>query len=68
MDYFIIILLLELYFKIKYWIYKDILRVLVLKKINLILFLPILGEMKIWDFKEIERNECSFLPILFPPA
>ena len=24
-------------------------------------------EMKIWDFKEIERNECSLLSIPLPP-
>ena len=51
------ILLLDLYFKIKGWIYKDILWVLVKNSLNLILFLPILGGMKnlrgmkIWDFK-----------------
>ena len=64
------ILLLNYYFKIKSWIYRGILGVLVKKSLNLILFLPIppnFREMKIWDFKGIENNECFILPILFPP-
>ena len=63
------ILLLDPYFKIKDWIYKGVLRVLVKKLLNLIQFPPIppnFERIKIWDFKRIENNEYSFLPILFP--
>ena len=70
-NHFMIILLLDPYFKIKGWIYKGILGVLVKKSLNLIQFPPIhpnFGGMKIWDFKGIERNECSLLPIPFPPT
>ena len=64
------ILLLDPYFKIKGWIYMDILGVIVKKSLNLIPFPqipPNFEEMKIWDFKGIERNECSLLLIPFPP-
>ena len=57
-------IIIKPYFKIKNWIYRDILRVLVKKSLNLILFPPIppnFGGMKIWDFKGIEKNECYFL-------
>ena len=67
-NHFITILLLDPYFKIKGWIYKGILRVLVKKLLNLISFPPIppnFEGMKIWDFKEIERK-CLPLPIPFP--
>ena len=67
-NHFITILLLDPYFKIKRWIYRGILGVLVKNSLNLISFLSILhnfGGMKIWDFKGIEKNECSLLPILF---
>ena len=63
------ILQLDLYFKINCWIYRGILEVLVRNSLNLISFSlipPNLGRIKIWGFKEIERNECSLLPILFP--
>ena len=63
-----IILLLDSYFKINSWIYKGILGFLIKKSLNLISFLLISGEMKIWDFKGIERNEYSLLPIPFPPT
>ena len=62
------ILLLDPYFKIKCWIYRGILGVLVKKLFNLILFppiQPISGRMKIWGFKGIEKNKCSLLPIPF---
>ena len=65
------LLLLDPYFKIKSWIYRDILGVLVKKSLNLISFPPIppnFGGMKIWGFKEIERNEYSLLLIPFPPT
>ena len=55
---------IKLYFKIKSWIYRGILRVLVKKSLNLILFPlipPNFGRIKIWDFKGIENNECSLL-------
>ena len=73
-NHFITILLLDPYFKINSWIYSGILRVLVKKiiKFNFIppppQFLPILRGMKNWGFKRIERNECSLLPIPFPPT
>ena len=41
------ILLLDHYFKIKNWIYRGILRILVKKSLNQISFLPISGGMKI---------------------
>ena len=66
-----IILLLDLYFKIKRWIYRGILGVLVKNSLNLISFLsipPNFGRMKIWGFKGIEKNECSLLPIPFTPT
>ena len=65
------ILLLNLYFKIKDWPYRGILGVIVKNSLNLILFPPIppnFGRMKILDFKGIEKNECSLLPIPFPPT
>ena len=40
-NYFMTILLLDPYFKIKSWIYRGILGVLVKKSLNLIPFLPI---------------------------
>ena len=40
-NYFMTILLLDPYFKIKNWIYRGILRVLVKKSLNLISFPPI---------------------------
>ena len=55
-----IILLLDSYFKINGWIYKGIFGVLIKNSLNLISFSlipPILGGMKIWGFKGIERNE-----------
>ena len=66
---FMKILLLDLYFKIKSWIYRGILGVLVKNSLNQIPFLPIppnFGGMKIWGFKGIERNEYSLLSIQFP--
>ena len=68
-NHFMTILLLDSYFKIKGQIYRGILGVLVKKSLNLIPFPtipPNFGRMKIWDFKGIEKNECSLLPILFP--
>ena len=68
-NHFMTILLLDPYFKIKSWIYRGILRVLVKKSLNLISFplIPLNFEgMKIWDFKGIKRNECFLLPISFP--
>ena len=59
------------YFKIKGWIYRGIFGVLVSNSLNLISFPPIppnFGGIKIWGFKGIEKNECSLLPILFPPT
>ena len=41
MIHFMTILLLDPYFKIKSWIYRGILRVLVKKSLNLISFIPI---------------------------
>ena len=73
-NYFMTILLLNPYFKINGWIYMGILGILVKKSLNLIPFPSIppnfggRGGMKIWGFKEIERNECSLLPIPFPPT
>ena len=66
---FMTILLLDPYFKIKGWICRGIMRVLVKNSLNLILFSPIplnLKGMKIWGFKRIERNECFLLLIPFP--
>ena len=61
-NHFMIILLLDYYFKVKSWIYRGILGVLVKNSLNLISF-PLIpsnfGGMKIWDFKEIERNELG---------
>ena len=57
------ILLLDLYFKIKSWIYRGILGVLVKNSLNLIPFISIssnFGGMKIWDFKENEKIEWVF--------
>ena len=68
-NHFMTILLLDPYFKINGWIYRSIFGVLVKKSLNLILFHPIPSNfwgIKIWDFHEIERNECPFLPISFP--
>ena len=68
------ILLLDLYFKINGWIYKDILLVLVKNSLNLIIFLPILGGMKIWGewkfeiLRDNKKNECFLILILFPPT
>ena len=70
-NHFMTILLLDPYFKINCWIYRGILEVLVKKSLNLILFPsipPNFEGMKIWDLKGIERNECSLLPIPFPPT
>ena len=73
-NHFMTILLLDPYFKIKGWIYRGILGVLVKKSLNLISFPPTPpnfeggGGMKIWGFKGIEKNECSLLPIPFPPT
>ena len=64
-NHFMTILLLYPYFKINSWIYRGILGVLVKKSLNLILFLPIppnFERIKIWDFKEINRNDCSLVP------
>ena len=69
-NHFMIILLLYPYFKINNWIYRGILGALIKNLLNLILFLPIppnFGEMKIWYFKGINRNECSLLFISFLP-
>ena len=41
LNYFITILLLDSYFKINGWIYRDILEVLVKNSLNLIVFPPI---------------------------
>ena len=52
-NHFMTILLLDPYFKIKGWIYRDILGVLVKKSLNLISFPlipPNFGGMKIWGF------------------
>ena len=77
LNHFMTILLLNPYFKIKCWIYRGILEFLVKISLNLILFphtpapptfLPISRGMKIWDFKGIEKNEYSFLPIPFSPT
>ena len=71
LNHFMTILLLDPYFKINGWIYMGILGVLVKKSLNLISFPlipPNFGGMKIWDFKGIERNECSLLPIQFSPT
>ena len=61
-NHFMIILLLDYYFKIKSWIYRGILRVLVKNSLNLISF-PLIPSnfraIKIWGFKEIERNELG---------
>ena len=69
------IILLDPYFEIKGWIYRGILGVLVKKSLNLISFPSIPpnfggrgGGMKIWDFKGIERSECSLIPISFTPT
>ena len=62
------ILLLDPYFKINDWIYRDILGVLVKNSLNLISFPPILHNfdgIKIWGFKGIKRNDCFLLPIPF---
>ena len=47
---FMTILLLDFYFKINSWIYKDILKVLVKKLLNLISFPPIPSNFW-WKFK-----------------
>ena len=68
LNHFMTTLLLDPYFKIKGWIYRGILEILVKKLLNLILFpliSPNFGGMKIWDFKEIKRNE-NFLPLKLP--
>ena len=68
LNHFMTTLLLDPYFKIKGWIYRGILEILVKKLLNLILFpliSPNFGGMKIWDFKEIKRNEY-FLPLKLP--
>ena len=70
-NHFMTILLLYPYFKINSWIYRGILGVLVKKSLNLILFPPIppnFERIKIWDFKEINRNNCSLVFIPFPPT
>ena len=46
-------ILLDSYFKIKGWIYRGILRLLIKNSLNLISFPPIppiSGEIKIWNF------------------
>ena len=71
MEWFYDNILLDFYFKIKGWIYRGILGVLVKKSLNLISFIPIppnFGRMKIWGFKGIERNECSLILIPFSPT
>ena len=53
------------------YIYRGILEFLVKKSLNLISFPlipPNFEEMKIWSFKEIEKNECFLLLISFPPT
>ena len=68
-NHFMTILLLDPYFKIKGWIYRGILGVLVKKSLNLISFPPTPPNFegnKFWGFKGIEMNECSLLPIPFP--
>ena len=70
-NHFMTILLLDPYFKINGWIYRGILEVSVKKSLNLILFPsipPNFEGMKIWGLKGIGKNECSLLPIPFPPT
>ena len=59
LNHFMTIILLDPSFKIKGWIYGDILGILVKKSLNLISFPRILsnfGGMKIWSCKRIEKN------------
>ena len=70
-NHFMTILLLDPYFKINDQIYRSILGVLVKNSLNLISFPhfpPNFGGIKIWDFKRLERNECSLLLISFSPT
>ena len=67
LNHFMIILLLDPYFKIKSWIYRGILRVLVKKSLNLISFLSILEE---WKFEVLKMSIPSYsfhsLPLKLP--
>ena len=61
-NHFMIILLLDPYFKINDWLYKSILEVSVKISLNLILsplITPNFGVNKNWALEGIERNECS---------
>ena len=68
-NYFITILLLDPYFKINCWIYRDILGVIVKKfiKFNFIAsyFFQFL-RTKIWDFKRIKKSKSMFGNCFFP--
>ena len=62
---FMTILLQYPYFKINNWIYRGIFGVLEKNSLNQILFPPIPSNIeiiKIWDFNEINRNDCSLVP------
>ena len=67
LNHFMIILLLDPYFKIKSWIYRGILGVLVKKLLNLISFLPISEE---WKFEVLKMSIPSYsfhsLPLKLP--
>ena len=67
LNHFMIILLLDPYFKIKSWIYRGILGVLVKKSLNLISFLPISKE---WKFEVLKMSIPSYsfhsLPLKLP--
>ena len=67
LNHFMIILLLDPYFKIKSWIYRGILGVLVKKSLNLISFLSISEE---WKFEVLKMNIPSYsfhsLPLKLP--
>ena len=67
LNHFMIILLLDPYFKIKSWIYRGILGVLVKKLLNLISFLPISKE---WKFEVLKMSIPSYsfhsLPLKLP--
>ena len=67
LNHFMIILLLDPYFKIKSWIYRGILRVLVKKSLNLISFLSISEE---WKFEVLKMSIPSYsfhsLPLKLP--
>ena len=67
-NHFMIILLLDPYFKIKNWIYRGILGILLKKSLNLIPFPhipPNFGGIKIWGFKGIEEYFKMILSIPF---